>query len=742
MSSLNYPAHPKDEPKARHDLFAPRLPSKPNELLRSDTNPVLVETQSDIFDKFRSPVSGGTDKLLAHIYSYSDGPADRALAKALHIIGYVRLQLVETFLHKATSMMQYCYLGVHRGDGDFARALTKPGQLPNSHNFSKLLQYLWESKTVALLRGDNQGRVGILTPLWPHERWCEGVKTIRVGERGSYVGQCYFAQLDQWQEWANEDFEKHPPSNAQITDNLDSVEMWRPDDDDDGHNDGPLWLPNEDSTSNVAESHVIEPIQAPSSSTEQRIDNQFHEDDTAAAADVFYSGLTRELDSRAESRLFHMRAFNGWTKAIQIAELNPFTKDALQSKKRKRASGGALLGPLRVLDLACGKGGDLGKWILHSRGIENYVGIDVARGSLRDAAKRAQTLGLGKLKRCSFVCADLGSDVPGSKNKRNKLLTWNLTPLTALEDIPHFEHVQGGGVLPGEKFDVVSIQFAIHYMMSTKSRARRFFKTVADLLDIGGNLVATTIDARVVVEHIMNLGLDLFSLKEDDPPIIVEVGKGACRLKFDASIVQRMFQASISYNTEKNGKTVIDSLDERNFGLTYTFTLVEGSNHAAGVGEAVDLPEWLSPIPLLSALAAEFGLKVETVENFHEFFSKRSDASSHPFAHSAIYNMHVLARDGSISEDEWEISRLYMAIKFTKIRDIEVSDDDEKDGSDDDEKEGSEENISPPTPTDPLKAIKALSKAKGLYGNDEWEKLSSQEKTAAVKNILENNNES
>jgi len=50
----------------------------------------------------------------------------------------------------------------------------------------------------------------------------------------------------------------------------------------------------------------------------------------------------------------------------------------------------------------------------------------------------------------------------------------------------------------------------------------------------------------------MNLELDLFSLKEDDPPIIVKVGKGACRLKFDASIVQRiLFQAIINYHSQK-----------------------------------------------------------------------------------------------------------------------------------------------------------------------------------------------
>jgi mRNA (guanine-N7-)-methyltransferase len=94
-----------------------------------------------------------------------------------------------------------------------------------------------------------------------------------------------------------------------------------------------------------------------------------------------------------------MRAFNGWVKATQIQECNPRTKT-------NNSKG------LRVLDLACGKGGDLGKWAHHKRGMQNYVGVDVARGSLKDAAIRVRKM-RKRLNRCTFSCADLGHDVPG-----------------------------------------------------------------------------------------------------------------------------------------------------------------------------------------------------------------------------------------------------------------------------------------------------------------------------------------
>ncbi|EJK47696.1 hypothetical protein THAOC_33571, partial [Thalassiosira oceanica] len=115
----------------------------------------------------------------------------------------------------------------------------------------------------------------------------------------------------------------------------------------------------------------------------------YHEGDQANEAAKFYDGLTRDLGTRADSRLYHMRNFNGWVKATQIAELDPDTTGAPVPAGGRRRGRRA---PLRVLDLACGKGGDLTKWTLHGRGLENYVGVDVARGSLMDAAKRARDM--------------------------------------------------------------------------------------------------------------------------------------------------------------------------------------------------------------------------------------------------------------------------------------------------------------------------------------------------------------
>merc|ERR1712194_391870 len=153
--------------------------------------------------------------------------------------------------------------------------------------------------------------------------------------------------------------------------------------------------------------------------------------------------------------------------------------------------------------------------------------------------------------KATLICAELGVDVPGRKkvpNHKNmqKLLAWSLQDETEFDsNPPEFKMVRGGGVSNNERFDVVSIQFAIHHMMSTSTRARRFFHTVSELLDIGGNLICTTIDARVVVGHLMNLGLDYhFDGANDlDTSIVVQAGAGACRITFEPEIVKRIVQS-------------------------------------------------------------------------------------------------------------------------------------------------------------------------------------------------------
>ena len=172
---------------------------------------------------------------------------------------------------------------------------------------------------------------------------------------------------------------------------------------------------------------------------------------------------------------------------------------------------------------------------------------------------------------------------------------------------------------------------------------------------------------------------------------------------------------------------------------------MEGSDHAAGVGDAVNLPEWLTPIPVLESLAEEAGLELETAENFHEFYNKRRDASIYGAAHAALYNMKVLNRNGSISPDEWEVSRLYAALKFRKVREStmtfdDASDEEKDNGDDSDQEMHSNDEAKKPSAVPPALKAKlmpmAMMKAKKAYG-EAWKDLSSEEKTRLTQIELE-----
>ena len=160
-----------------------------------------------------------------------------------------------------------------------------------------------------------------------------------------------------------------PPENGTTAD--DSNNMWQPstppDDGNQAFGSAEMWQPSTPPEQNIFFTSDATATNMEVDSNPKDPDNDdegenngstFHTDSGAAAADKFYSNLTRSLGTRADSMLYHMRNFNGWIKATQIAELDPLTIDSssANSKKRKRTKH-----PLRVLDLACGKGGDLGK---------------------------------------------------------------------------------------------------------------------------------------------------------------------------------------------------------------------------------------------------------------------------------------------------------------------------------------------------------------------------------------------
>ena len=116
----------------------------------------------------------------------------------------------------------------------------------------------------------------------------------------------------------------------------------------------------------------------------------------------------------------------------------------------------------RVLDIACGKGGDLLKWQASGR-VRQYMGIDTSAEAVREAYARAQDISF----RSNFTVLDARRDV-------------------------HWEREFGG------RFDVVSCQFGLHYFFSSRETAEHVMQRIGSSLESGGTFIATFPDANAV----------------------------------------------------------------------------------------------------------------------------------------------------------------------------------------------------------------------------------------------------
>ncbi|ERN05155.1 mRNA cap guanine-N7 methyltransferase 1 isoform X1 [Amborella trichopoda] len=191
-------------------------------------------------------------------------------------------------------------------------------------------------------------------------------------------------------------------------------------------------------------------------------ENRFSEDentkDLARKVAEHYSARTNQtLEEREASPIIHLKKLNNWIKSVLI-QLYARRGDA-------------------VLDMGCGKGGDLIKW--DKAQIGYYVGIDMAEGSIEDCRTRYNGEADARRKKFTFparlLCGDC-FEVPLDR---------------VLED--------------DAPFDICSCQFALHYSWQTEARARRALENVASLLRPGGIFIGTMPDANVLIQKLRNV---------------------------------------------------------------------------------------------------------------------------------------------------------------------------------------------------------------------------------------------
>ncbi|KAA8526906.1 hypothetical protein F0562_008865 [Nyssa sinensis] len=326
-------------------------------------------------------------------------------------------------------------------------------------------------------------------------------------------------------------------------------------------------------------------------------DAQFLEDESTKifarkVADHYSARTNQTLEEREASPIIHLKKLNNWIKSVLI-QLYARRGDA-------------------VLDLACGKGGDLIKW--DKAKIAYYVGIDIAEGSVE--------LSIDLL--FFFCIEDCRTRYNGDADHHQRRKKFTFPARLICGDC--FE-VRLDKVLEDDApFDICSCQFAMHYSWSTEARARRALANVSALLRPGGIFIGTMPDANVIVKK----------LREAEG---LAFGNSVYWIRFDEEFSEKKFKSSSP------------------FGIKYKFHLED----------AVDCPEWIVPFNVFKSLAEEYGLELVFVKNSHQFVD---EYLKKPEFVELMRRLGALG-DGNqdqstLSPDEWEVAYLYLAFVLRK----------------------------------------------------------------------------
>lgn len=183
---------------------------------------------------------------------------------------------------------------------------------------------------------------------------------------------------------------------------------------------------------------------------------------------------------KTESRIKGLRSFNNWVKSVIIHKFSPAD-----------AGNGP---PLRVLDLGCGKGGDLGKWQQAPQSVEVYVGIDPAEVSLDQARERHAEMqhkgsrgGRGGRAQQMFDAVFIAQDAFGH----------------TIANIPVVRNIGFDPSAPNQRrggggFDVVSMMFCMHYAFESEAKTREMLQNVAGSLKKGGRFIGTIPNSDII----------------------------------------------------------------------------------------------------------------------------------------------------------------------------------------------------------------------------------------------------
>lgn len=168
-----------------------------------------------------------------------------------------------------------------------------------------------------------------------------------------------------------------------------------------------------------------------------------------------------------------------------------------------------------LIDYACGKGGDLNKWI---DGKYSFIlGIDIFKDNIENKNDGAKVRYVGYIKKFKkfpkvvFLHGDSSLNIRNGKifdDKKSLLISDAIFGnLDSAYNLNYQDRHSVNGLIgrATNGFDISSCQFAIHYFFKNLKTISGFLQNVADCTKLGGYFIGTTYDGKTIFNKLKNI---------------------------------------------------------------------------------------------------------------------------------------------------------------------------------------------------------------------------------------------
>ncbi|KAI1504703.1 mRNA capping enzyme [Biscogniauxia marginata] len=352
------------------------------------------------------------------------------------------------------------------------------------------------------------------------------------------------------------------------------------------------------------------------------------------------------------SRIKGLRVFNNWVKSTLIQKFSPDEDHTPGARQQGRDMAGAYGNELIVLDIGCGKGGDLGKWQQAPQRVQLYVGLDPADISIDQAKERYRSMshrpGGGRGGRGGFR---------GGRQQHLFDARFYVKDCYG-ESIGDIDVVRQVGFDPSPMgrsgFDIVSMMFCMHYAFESEEKARMMLQNVSSALKKGGRFIGCIPNSDVIGDRVTKFNERIAAKKsgsaEESGPVSDDKEEGEAE--------ETAEWGNELYRVRFPGKTPEDGVFRPPFGWKYSFFLDEAVE---------EVPEYVVPWEAFRAIAEDYNLEMQYHQSFRDIWeAEKDDHTLGPLSE----RMGVRERGRGpllVSPEEMEVANFYMAFCFYKV---------------------------------------------------------------------------